>query len=299
MLYEALAAPGVAKAARLNVDFAYLKRPDGGTESVIVVGFDLNQEMGGPWNVVAGDIRSLRFPETIMIDDLYREKLGVNRLGDIVEINGHRARVVGFTHGVRSFTQSPYVFASSRTAAEYSHIRPDQTKFILVRLRDGIDLNAGAAALARAIPDVEVRTTADFRRLTQFYWIFTTGAGMAILIAALLGLVVGVVIVSQTLYATTIDHLGEFATLRAIGGSNRFIYGVIIRQALLSAIIGYAIGLVVILAILRATADSAAALVIPPWMVVAMLALTIGMCVTAAIISIRKVTRLDPVTVFK
>ena len=50
--------------------------------------------------------------------------------------------------------------------------------------------------------------------MTRFYWLFTTGAGLAVLLAALLGLVVGVVVVAQTIYATTMDHIREYGTLK-------------------------------------------------------------------------------------
>lgn len=298
-LYQALAVPGVRQAARLNVEFADFKRPDGGSASVLVVGFDPELGLGGPWNVVEGDIRNLRFPNTIMIDQLYREKLGVTRLGQIVEIGGRRAQVVGFTRGIRSFTQSPYVFTSTRSALEYSRIRQDQTKYVLVSLAADAAPRAVKAELARRLADVEVLATDEFSRRTQVYWMFTTGAGLALLAAAVMGLVVGVVVVSQTLYATTVDHLPEFATLRAIGASNRYIYGVIIRQALLSAIAGYAVGLSLTMGIIYLGRDAGPAIVLPRPMMIGMFALTVVMCVGAACFSIRKVMRLDPGMVFK
>jgi putative ABC transport system permease protein len=298
-LYQALATAGVARAARLNVEFAYFKKPDGGTETVLVVGFDPESGLGAPWNVVEGDVRDLRFPGTIMVDELYREKLGIRHLGQVVEISGRRAQVVGFTRGIRSFTQSPYVFASTQTALDYSRVRSDQTKYVLVDLTPGVDGNAVKADLARHIPDVEVRTADEFSRLTQIYWMFTTGAGLALLVGAALGLIVGIVVVSQTLYATTVDHIAEFGTLRAIGGSNRYIYGIIIRQALLSAVAGYVCGLAVTCGILYAARDAGPAILVPSWMMGGMFAVTLAMCASAAIISIARVTRVDPSAVFK
>jgi putative ABC transport system permease protein len=298
-LYQALAVPGVRKAARLNVEFADFKRPDGGVQSVLVVGFDPEVGLGAPWNVIEGDVRSLRFADAIMVDESYRDVLGVTHVGQIVEIGGHRAQVVGFTRGIRSFTQSPYVFASSKTALDYSRIRADQIKYVLVSLLPGANLEATRAALARDISDVDVRTAADFSRITQIYWMFSTGAGTALLLAAIMGLAVGAVVVSQTLYATTVDHLAEFGTLRAMGATKRYIYRVIIRQALLSAAFGYALGLFVSLLIVRFAGDAGPLILLPPWLAAGMFGLTVAMCVAAAVISIRKVMLLDPAMVFK
>ena len=82
-------------------------------------------------------------------------------------------------------------------------------------------------------------TPAEFRERSRHFWLFGTGAGAALFAGALLGVIVGTVIVAQTLYSSTKDHLNEFATLRAIGSSRRYIYKVIICQALLSAVIGF------------------------------------------------------------
>jgi putative ABC transport system permease protein len=266
---------------------------------VLVVGFDPDSGLGGPWNIVEGDVRNLRYPNTIAIDEFYRGKLGVTHLGQTVEISGRQARVVAFTRGIRSFTQSPYVFASTSTALDYSRIREDQTKYILVSVAEGADRNALRAALAANLADVAVLTTDEFSALTQHYWMFTTGAGLALLVAALMGFAVGAVVISQTLYATTVDHLAEFGTLRAIGASKRYLYGVIIRQAMLVAICGYILGLVLTLIIVRAAQDAGPAILLPHWVERGMFLLTEFMCVGAALISIRKVTRLDPGMVFK
>ena len=81
---------------------------------------------------------------------------------------------------------------------------------------------------------------------------------------ALLGIIVGTVIVAQTLYSSTKDHLTEFATLRAIGSSSRYIHKVIICQALLSAVIGFCIAAGIGLIIVDATAESALPVLMTP-----------------------------------
>jgi putative ABC transport system permease protein len=128
---------------------------------------------------------------------------------------------------------------------------------------------------------------------------FTTGAGVAVLLAALLGLVVGVVVVAQTIYATTMDHLREYGTLKAMGATNGYLYRVIVEQAVISAVAGYALAMIVSVFIVHGSARGGAAILLPWPMAAAMLGLTIVMCTGAAIVSINKVTRLDPATVFK
>jgi putative ABC transport system permease protein len=298
-LNTVLATPGVKTASKYIAQFTQWKRPDGRQDSVQVVGVDLGSGLGLPWNLVEGTLDDLRKPDAVFVDEIYREKLGVERIGQVVEIRGRRARVAGFTRGIRAFTTSPYVFTTFKNALDYTNLREDQTLYILVKADDGVDLETLRQLLASRLTDVDVVTNNGFSRMTQVYWMFTTGAGIAVLLAALLGLVVGVVVVAQTIYATTVDHIREYGTLKAMGATNRYLYGVIILQAVISAFMGYGLGMVVSVFVVRGSEQGGAAILLPAPMAVGMLGLTLAMCVGAAVVSINKVTRLDPAMVFK
>lgn len=298
-LYTVLRTPGIEHATKLIVRFTQWKRPDGRQESVQVVGFDPDQRLGGPWNVVSGDPRLLQETGTVMIDELYKEKLGITSAGEIVEINGRRARVIGFTRGIRSFTTSPYVFASFKSAQQYANVDTPQTLFLLASVAPGADVASVEQALEAQLPDSDVHTAAAFSTMTSSYWMFTTGAGVAVLLAAALGLVVGVVVVAQTIYATTMDHLREYGTLKAMGATNGYLYRVIIEQAVASALVGYVLAMIVSYFVVKGSQSGGAAIVVTPEMVAGMFVLTVAMCVGAALVSINKVTRLDPAMVFK
>ncbi|MGI9403890.1 MAG: FtsX-like permease family protein, partial [Hyphomicrobium sp.] len=100
------------------------------------------------------------------------------------------------------------------------------------------------------------------------------------------------------LYASTKDHLNEFATLRALGASATYVYKVILIQALLSAVIGYGVGMVLSLLVIWASKDTSMSIVMTPGLAVLLFVLTIGMCAIAAVSAIFKVTRIDPAGVF-
>ena len=167
--------------------------------------------------------------DTVIVDELYRGKLGVTHLGQVVEIRGHRARVVGFTRGIRTFTTAPPVFTSFKNAQKYAGTQEDQTIYILVKAAAGVNLSKLKHKLMAHLKDVDVYTTVEFSRKQTFYWMFGTGAGFTVLIAAALGLLVGVVVVAKTIYAATVDHIREYGTLKAMGASNGYIYRVIIK----------------------------------------------------------------------
>ena len=298
-LYRVLSTPGVAAAEKYVVRLSDWQRPDGGDVGIQVVGVNPDSPFRPVWNVVAGTVDDLKMPDAVFIDELYAEKLGVTHRGQLFEIRGHRARVVGLTRGIRAFTTTPYVFTTFKNAQIYTGLRPDQTLFILVKAATDADLQAVKRDLARRLDDVDIFTTSEFSNKIRFYWMFSTGAGIAVLLAAFLGLVVGVVVVAQTIYATTVDHLREFGTLKAMGASNRYVYRVIIQQAAISAVLGYVLGMVVSLAVVHGTQHGGAAILLPWSLAVTMFGLTLLMCVIAAMVSINKVTHLDPALVFK
>lgn len=298
-LYLVRAVPGVADAQKSIVHWTQWKRPDGREESVQIVGLNPDAQMGLPWDLVEGNVADLKQPDAIIMDDVYKDKLGVKEVGEVFEIRGHRARIVGFTHGIRSFTTSPYVFTTFKNAQNFAPVAEDQTTFILVKVAPGATIEQVRQAILANVKDVEVVTNHEFSRMTQIYWMFTTGAGVAVLLAAALGLIVGFVVVAQTIYATTMDHLKEFGTLKAMGAPDSYVYKVIITQAAISAVIGYSLGMLVSFFVVSASQHGGAAILLPWQMAVGMFFLTLFMCVGAGLVSINKVTRLDPAMVFK
>jgi putative ABC transport system permease protein len=298
-LYQVRAVPGVQEAQKMITRWTQWKRADGREESVQIVGFDPDSKMGRPWNLVQGRVEDLKRPDAVIMDEIYKDKLGVSRAGELFEIRGHRARVVGFTHGIRSFTTSPYVFTTFKNAQDYASVDANQTIFILVKTAPGANINQVRQAILENVKDVAVFTSPEFSRATQVYWMFTTGAGVAVLLAAALGLIVGFVVVAQTIYATTMDHMKEFGTLKAMGAANSYVYKVIIEQAAISAVIGYVLGMIVSMLVVRASQSGGAAILLPWQMGVGMFFLTMAMCIGAALVSISKVTRIDPAMVFK
>lgn len=296
--YQALAVPGVASVGKLMLQFGFWKKPDGGNESVSLVGIELDSDKLQPWNLVEGRVADLQQQDAVIIDRLYADKLGVRAVGDTVEINSRRARIVGFTEGLRTFTQSPYVWMTHRNALVYPNYRPDQTTYLLVSLKPGADAGQVRRALRERLGRVDVWHSADFARQAQKYWLITTGAGSALLLSALLGLVVGIVIVGQTLYATTVDRLPEYATLRAIGAPAAYLNRVILKQAAISAAFGFGLGTLGVYAIVAITSYGNVAVIVPFWLVLVLAVLTIFMCMFGALISIRRLVRIDPTSVF-
>jgi putative ABC transport system permease protein len=296
--YAALSRPGVAEAIDLGVQTMGWRRGDGAQQVVVVVGTDPADKGLAAWNLIEGTANDIYKPNGIIADKAYLPDLQLKGIGDSGEINGQRVVLVGITDHIRSFTTLPYIFTSLNRARSLMGAGPNQSGFVMIKLKPDADPAAVRADLQKNIRDADVLTNEEFRQRSIHHWLFATGAGAALIAGAVLGLIVGVVVVAQTLYASTKDHLNEFATLRALGASSGYIIRVILVQAVLSAIIGYAIGMLEALVIIWATRDTQLVILLTPWLVFALFLITLAMCVFSAISAIVKVTRIDPAMVF-
>lgn len=294
--FRALSINGITDALPVVIGFAQWRLPTGGTTPVFVVSSDT----GGlhPWNLVEGSLADLAVPGAVAIDQSYFDRLGTKGLGASAEIRDQKVEVTAVTKGIRAFTTTPYVFTSLDQARAFVGTPANKATYFLVRLAPDADVESVRSRLRAILSDSEVLTPGEFRRRSRSFWLFGTGAGAALFAGALLGIIVGTVIVAQTLYSSTKDHLSEFATLRAIGSSAKYIHKVIICQALMSAIIGFVIAAGIGLVIVDATAESALPVLMTPLMSVGLLVLTVVMCVLSSTFAIVQVTRIDPASVF-
>jgi putative ABC transport system permease protein len=299
--FQALSVPGIERAESYFLHFSFWQRSDGLRQTVIVIGVDPDAEMGLPPNLAKGpSVReALASPDGVVIDELYAEKLGVTGLNQVAEINDRRARVVGFTRGMRTFTQSPYVFTSLRNGRLFLRKSDNDITYVLIKLKSGADQNDVIAKLKNKMPDVDVLTASEFSRRSEMYWLFTTGAGATIIGSALLALLVGIVISAQTLYASTMDRLPEYAVIRAIGGPRSYLYSIVIQQAVIGGALGSVLGLTIVAIIVVVAENLSSRPEVPIWLGILIGCLSIAMCVGASVVSLSKITAIDPVKVFR
>ena len=295
--HQALATPGVKAVIPLIVRFAEWRKPEGGSTRVVIVGTDAEDGGLAPINLVNGTWEDVKAPEAVAVDRTYFNELGIKGIGDTAQMQNTRIRVRAVTDGVRSFVQSPYTYTTLNRARSIFG-DADGVTFYLVQTQPGANIEKVRQDLKGRLEGAEVLTKAEFRDRSLKQWLFRTGAGVALIGGALLGSLVGTVIVAQTLYSSTKDHLGEFATLRALGSSSGYIHKVILAQAGISAVVGYLLGISIALTILVLSHNTALPMVMTPGLAFWLFTLTVGMCAISALSAIVKVTKIDPATVF-
>ena len=298
-LYDVREVPGVMWAIKYMLTFGYWKTPSGSQETVQMVGFDPETMVGAPWNIVKGNPQDVKYFNSIFYDEAETNRLGNIPIGGETEINDHRVRVAGIVRGARSFIQSPYIFTSYKNAVSLSRLNKGNTVYVLVKVAPGYSVQDVKRRIQETVNDVDVYTSPEFSKKTQDYWMINTGTGVALLAVALMGVVIGTVIVANTIYTSTTEHLKEFGTLKAIGASNWDLYAIIIEQALINSVIGFAVGMAVSYVVIQVMKRGHLPILLPPPVLVGIFVLTVMMCLWSSVLSISKVTRIDPAMVFK
>lgn len=296
--HQALATPGVESVVPIVVAFAEWRKPEGGSSRVVLIGADADDQGLVPWSLTKGTIEDIKAPDAIAVDQTYLGELGIQGIGDTAQVANGRVKIRALTEGIRSFTQSPYAYTTLNRARQLLGADDDRSTFLLVKLAPGANTEEVQKDLARRLDSADVLTKDEFESRSLKQWLFRTGAGLALIGGAILGSLVGTVIVAQTLYSSTKDHIHEFATLRALGSSRGYIYKVILAQAAFSAVMGYVLGMMIALLILYLSRNSSLPLVMTPGLAFWLFALTLFMCAISALSAIVKVTKIDPATVF-
>lgn len=297
-IYQARSIPGVATAQGMFLGWNFWQTPDGRRVNVVVVGLD-DDCVGGPWQMREGSPDVVHLPSSVIVDDLFRSRLRVAHVGEEIELQSRRAVVRGFSSGVRSFTASPYVFTSLKSAIRYDRrYRDDQVTYVLVKCVEHCDPAVVKEQLAAELDDVDVLTTDEFARRTTIYWMLETGAGITVAITAILGLIVGTVITSQTLYSLTQNHLEEYGVLLALGFSRAQLAVIAAWQSLLLGAAGVTLGALGFFASANISANAQITLETTPIVFGVLVAVSLGCSLAASLLSVRSIFAVDPVHVF-
>lgn len=292
--------PGVARAENLIVTYLNLALPSGAQESTIAYALKDFKAWNLPWEMKEGAIEDLRRGRNLVMDDKAQRRFGPFRTGEYREVLETRLKIVGQSTGALSFTTTPISFLDYDLAQA---LQPDllrgKTTYTLVKLAPGADAAAVRAEIRRRLPYNDVHTRESWAAKSERYWIVNTGLGMNSYLTVFLGCLVALVVVAQTLYTSTMEHLKEFGTVKAIGGSNLDIYAILARQAAVAAAVGFALGVSMAFALVPLAAKADLKLIMPPAFIAATAMGTLALCLGAAMLSFRKVAGIDPGLVFR
>ncbi|HKE02158.1 MAG TPA: ABC transporter permease [Planctomycetota bacterium] len=301
---------GVEWATPLYKGMLKARLDDGSYQTCIVIGLDDSTLVGGPPEMVEGSLADLRRADGVIVDafgaagKLARppavkgakpRPLGV---GDTIELNDHRAVVVGTCRVSRTFQSNPVVYTTYSRATTFAPQERKLLSFVLAKAKPGVAPADLAARIQRAT-GLAAYTHEGFRDLTMLYFMRYTGIPINFGIAVILGFIVGTAIAGQTFYNFTLENLPHFGALKAMGATNGTLVRMIFLQAALVGSIGYGLGVGGAAIFGAVTKGTEVAFRLPWWLLLITAGAIAIICLVAAILSMIRVIRLEPAVVFR
>jgi putative ABC transport system permease protein len=324
VLYQTGAVEGVAQANPLYLDSANWVNPDQLPKSqyqppnaeqsqpkedlfgntVRVIAFNPTQPL---LNIpeVNQQLNRLTAPNTVLFDRLSQPSLGditalISRDGEATTVMGNqRTYVAGlFNMGSTLFDKGNVVMSDWTYGKRFGQSKLEQVNIGIVTLQPGADLKATQTRLKAALPSVQVLTQPEFITQEQRYQ-DTEPNGIILKFGTIVGFVVGVIIVYQVLHSDVSDHLPEYATLKAMGYSDRALLIVVLQEAVILAVLGFAPGFVASIGIYQLlTHLTRIPLAMKATVAVQVFVLTVIMCGISGAIATSKLRSADPAEIF-
>ncbi len=306
-LIQAMAHKDVVGISPVNWNFLLWRNPETlSTRSILALGF----EPGDPLlkdSEFSSKAQALTNRGRVLFDELSRNEFGPVpkwfKKGRIVEteVAGKRVRVVGLVRLGPSFGADGNLLTSRETFLDLMPSTPPGSIEIgLVRLAPGTDSQKVAESLSSSLPrDVKVLTQKAFIEFEKNYWKTSTSIGFIFTLGAAMGFVVGCVIVYQILYSDVSDHLPEYATLMAMGYQIKTLLGVVAREAILLAVMGYVPAYAAgqaLYALVRASTKLPVAM--DSHRAILVFGLILMMCMGSALLAMRRLVDADPAEIF-
>lgn len=309
-LYRVRGISGVQWAMPMYKGLLKVRLVNGTFQTCNVIGLDDATLIGGPPLMLEGSVDDLRRSDGVIVDiDGAQDKLakpattpGGKRIplkvGDSLELNDHRAIVVGIAKVTRTFQSQPVIYTTYSRAKSYAPKERKLLSFVLAKAKPGQNL-AELTRRIRSTTGLAAYTQEQFKSLTYEYFMNNTGIPINFGISVLLGFIVGAAIAGQTFYNCTLENLRQFGVLKAMGTSNWVLLRMILLQAVLVGTIGYGLGVGLTAVFGYLMRHSILAFKFP-WQLLLFSGGGVSLiCVFAALVSILKVIRLEPAIVFK
>jgi len=240
---------------------------------------------------------------TVLLDEMSRPDFGDPELmppGTLAELNGQDVELAGYFRAGTGFSYTGLLITNDETFSKILGTPGEKVSLGLISVEPGQDPDAVAERLRKVLPaDCRVYTREQMAAYERDYWVTRTAVGQFFYFGVLLALMVGSIFIYQMMVADIKKHLPEYATLKAMGYRFGYLFLLVASQAVVLAILGYAIGLIGALGLYEVTKAAAR---LPIWMtldrMVIVLILTVAMCVGSGLVAVRKVRNADPASLF-
>ena len=300
-LYQAMSLAEVVSARPLYMSgVTWQNTETGSRNATLVFGFDPDRPVFRTRSIQPHLI-SLKAPDTVIVDSDTRPKYGNRKPGHSIELGGRNVTVIDEYKLGTSFLELGIILTSDQN---FRRIVPqltlDDVGLGIVKVRPGADPAAVVSALRKVMPsDVHVWSRDEFRNHEVHHWLVATSTGFIFGSGVVVAILVGLVILYQTISTQIMTKMNEYATLKAIGYQSLQIFRVVVEQACFIALLGFLPGLIAAMGLYAAVQMAVFLPMIMTWERIGMVVLlTIGMAVGSGWLAFRKVQAADPADLF-
>ncbi|BAZ06453.1 ABC transporter permease DevC [Calothrix sp. NIES-3974] len=313
-LYQALGFEGVAAVSPISMGFAKFRNPTTGQKySIYVIGFEPSRS---PIDIpeVKENIDKIKTPDVVLFDRNSRPEFGnvaelfeqgQDQVIEIYPFNalaGYRVRVGGLFSLGPSFGVDGNLLVSDSTFLRiFPNTRPAEMIDIgVIKVEPGFNLKDIRAKLEAVLPnDVIVFTKQEFIDFEKDYWATRTPIGFILNLMLTMASIVGIVIVYQILYSNISSQLVAYATLKAIGYANNYLFSVVFQQAIILALLAYIPGFIFSIGLYDFAMDvTRLPIMMSGQNMIIVLVSTILMCMTSGALTINQLRSTDPAEIF-
>jgi putative ABC transport system permease protein len=306
-LVQALDLKEVESVHPIYLDFTSWKNPDTGRpRTIFVIGSNPEKSI---FDIpgVAENLSKLSLPDVVLYDRASRVEFGPIAknfdAGKLVtaEVRQRRLKVAGlFTLGASFGADGNLITSDVNFLRIFNNRQQGLIELGLIKLKAGSNVEVVAKQLKKYLTaDINVFTKQEYIDFERTFWATNTAIGFIFTLGAIMGFIVGIVIVYQILYTEVADHLSEYATLKAIGYTHNYLLVVILQESFILALLGYLPGFLISLFLYQKARE---ATLLPVFMstdrAVTVLILTILMCFISGVIAVRKLQAADPADIF-
>ncbi|MCB0656697.1 MAG: ABC transporter permease [Saprospiraceae bacterium] len=288
---------GVAAVHPLIFSGGTLKFPDGKKYQLSLIGTEAPTFAGGPWNVRAGNPMDMLSAGGLFLDQANTEYGSRVRIGDYVEFNGQKMRIVGRTDHTEGLGV-PYAFTSIEKARSLTNFPVTEASAFLVEWDTSYQIPQVVDAINRVIPNVRATSGPEFRSSSLAYYATSSGIVASFGLLVVFAIITGFSIVGLTMYSAVSDRIKDYGTLKAIGATNGKIRRLILFQSSMYAVSGFAIAYGLLVFFIRATQGSLQ-LELTAWLSYTLVGVTLMIALLGSLFGMRKITKLEPAAVFR
>ncbi len=292
--------PGVSQTYGVVIASAEARFLDGNTAGVQIIGSQAPEFVIGPnpTKIDQGNLQDLNMPEAVSAE-FYNAKSWNTQLflNKPIELNGKSAQIKVITKQAQAFGGN-YMYTSLSNARYYGNVEPYKVSLVYVKIKDPAQKQAIINQINAQYPNLRAWDAKALQKSTVKEILISSNMGMSFGTLVLFAMISGFFIIGLTLYSSALDRVKDYGTLKAIGATNFYVNRLLITQAFLYALIGFSIALVLLVGFSQGVKKSGLEINFSVGFISFLLGITLFISVGGSLFAVRKISKLEPASVF-